>query len=518
MNRRFRYSLTALVVLSISRSALRSEAATRFRRRADATATPTRTPTKPPTPTSTRVPTRTATVSATATTTKTRTPVPVASRRRRAPRPILRLPTRRTATRTTTSSATVTATRTFTAAVVPRRLQPRRRGRPWSPPTDGGPSIGGCPVFPGDNVWNRRVDTLPVDPSSQAYVTNIGATTGMHADFGVGPVGRRPDRHPVRHRRRHAAVRAHRLHLVRRRKRSGAVPGAGQRAHRGRGCQHRRPPRARGRQGQSACSTSCTTPGHRPTAAGRPARAPSSTSCRTPCDPRGGRQPTRPGFAIMPGLVRYDEVAAGAINHALRFTVPRTRQAYLWPARHQASSSTDLTRPPMGQRFRLKATFDISAFSPANQVILTGAQDLRHVHRRQRLLLVPERSPGRPVGQRRPAQPADPCPRLRLRGRGRVVADDRPQLGAGALEGETTESQEDHQETRDSEKNRFLCFYECGRDRRIPSDRDLECDFTEQGFRHVRSPLSGAPPVSDADQSHPPPASGGRPARSSRPA
>lgn len=67
------------------------------------------------------------------------------------------------------------------------------------------------------------------------------------------------------------------------------------------------------------------------------------------------------GFAILPGLVRYDEIASGAINHALRFTVPRTRQAYIWPARRLASSSTDPTRPPMGERFRLKASFDISA-------------------------------------------------------------------------------------------------------------------------------------------------------------
>lgn len=78
------------------------------------------------------------------------------------------------------------------------------------------------------------------------------------------------------------------------------------------------------------------------------------------------------GLPILPGLVRYDEVASGAINHAVRFTVPRTRQAYVWPARHYASSSTDPTRPPMGQRFRLKASFDISGFSPFNQVILTA--------------------------------------------------------------------------------------------------------------------------------------------------
>ena len=68
--------------------------------------------------------------------------------------------------------------------------------------------------------------------------------------------------------------------------------------------------------------------------------------------------------------MRYDEIAAGAINHAIRFTAPQTRHAYVWPARHYASSLTGAQYPPMGQRFRLRAGFDISGFSPANQVIL----------------------------------------------------------------------------------------------------------------------------------------------------
>ena len=78
------------------------------------------------------------------------------------------------------------------------------------------------------------------------------------------------------------------------------------------------------------------------------------------------------GLPIFPGLVRHDEVAAGAIHHALRFTVPHTQKAYVWPARHYASSLTGAQYPPMGARFRLKASFDISGFSAANQVILTA--------------------------------------------------------------------------------------------------------------------------------------------------
>jgi hypothetical protein len=78
------------------------------------------------------------------------------------------------------------------------------------------------------------------------------------------------------------------------------------------------------------------------------------------------------GLPIFPGLVRYDEVAAGIINHAFRFTVPRTREAFVAPASHWASSNTSASAPPMGTRLRLKAGFDISKFSAANQVILAA--------------------------------------------------------------------------------------------------------------------------------------------------
>jgi hypothetical protein len=78
------------------------------------------------------------------------------------------------------------------------------------------------------------------------------------------------------------------------------------------------------------------------------------------------------GLPIFPGLARYDEVASGSINHALRFTVPTTRQAFVAPASHWASSNTSTSAPPMGTRLRLKASFDITGFSTANQVILTA--------------------------------------------------------------------------------------------------------------------------------------------------
>ena len=87
--------------------------------------------------------------------------------------------------------------------------------------------------------------------------------------------------------------------------------------------------------------------------------------------PEGWTSADAAGLPIFPGLVRYDEVVEQkAIRHALRFTCPTTRRAYVHPARHFASSRTDANLPPMGMRVRMKASFDISGYSPNVQVIL----------------------------------------------------------------------------------------------------------------------------------------------------
>lgn len=87
--------------------------------------------------------------------------------------------------------------------------------------------------------------------------------------------------------------------------------------------------------------------------------------------PAGWTSADAAGLPIFPGLVRYDEAAiAHAIHHALRFTCPRTRKAYVSPARHYASNDTSSALPPMGMRVRLKATFDTSGFTPTIRAIL----------------------------------------------------------------------------------------------------------------------------------------------------
>ena len=86
--------------------------------------------------------------------------------------------------------------------------------------------------------------------------------------------------------------------------------------------------------------------------------------------PDGWTSADAAGLPIYPGLARYDEVAAGVIAHALRFTVPETRKAHIYPARHHASSLTGASYPPMGLRLRLKANVDISGYGPQSRVIL----------------------------------------------------------------------------------------------------------------------------------------------------
>jgi hypothetical protein len=90
--------------------------------------------------------------------------------------------------------------------------------------------------------------------------------------------------------------------------------------------------------------------------------------------PLGWTSADAAGLPILPGLVRYEEVAAGEIDHALRFTAPVTRKAYIYPARHDASSSTSTSLPPMGLRVRLKASANLTGLSPAAKVIAVALQ------------------------------------------------------------------------------------------------------------------------------------------------
>lgn len=90
--------------------------------------------------------------------------------------------------------------------------------------------------------------------------------------------------------------------------------------------------------------------------------------------PDGWTSADAAGLAILPGLLRWDEVAAGHVDHAIRFTINVTDALHVWPARHDASSANNPSLPPMGARFRLKASFDLSKYSPQTQVVLRAMQ------------------------------------------------------------------------------------------------------------------------------------------------
>ena len=230
-----------------------------------------------------------------------------------------------------------------------------------------GPQIGTCPILPANNIWNAAVDQLPRHPSSDAYVATIGAGRGVHPDFGTvyegAPIG---------------------IPFV-------TVPGT----------QPKVP--------VSFEYDDESDPGPYPI----PANAPIEGGANSDGDrhvlvldrdncilyelfyafrnadgswdagsgaifdlrsndlrPSGWTSADAAGLPILPGLVRFDEVASGEITHALRFTAPQTQRSFVWPARHFASSLTGTQYPPMGLRMRLKASFDVSGFSAPVQVIL----------------------------------------------------------------------------------------------------------------------------------------------------
>ena len=158
----------------------------------------------------------------------------------------------------------------------------------------------------------------------------------------------------------------------------------------------------------TASSTSCTARfrSHR---AGPPTRARSSTCDSNALRPATWTSADAAGLPIMPGLVTYEEVLSGEIKHAIRFTVPQTRREFVWPARHYASSLTGTQYPRMGERFRLKASFDISAVSGGRAGDPARDEEIRHHPRRQRLGLVHLRQARLALEQRQPAHVLSSC-------------------------------------------------------------------------------------------------------------
>jgi hypothetical protein len=226
------------------------------------------------------------------------------------------------------------------------------------------PTLGGCPIFPASNPWNQRVDTLPVAANSSTIIASIGLDVGVHADFGSGlwdgskigipyvvvhgkttPKSRVsfeyadesdkgpypiPANVPIEGGSDHHALIVDRdsckLYELYALQKSGGKWTAGSGAI-----------------------------WNLRSNAVRPATWTSADAA---------------GLPILPGLARWDgDASTGHIDHALRFTVERTRRAFIYPARHYASSSDDPSLPPMGLRVRLKAGVDISKLPPQARIV-----------------------------------------------------------------------------------------------------------------------------------------------------
>ncbi len=240
--------------------------------------------------------------------------------------------------------------------------------------------IGGCPMFPADNIWNARVDGLPVHARSTDYINSIGANTGLHPDFGTfwegAPIGipyvivsatqslanitfRWPDESeagpypipadapieggPAANGDRHVLIvdsSTCKLYEIYNTYPPNTGPGAW--------CVG----------GQWCAQSGAVWDLH-------------SNALR----PDGWTSADAAGLPILPGLVRYDEAMSGRIDHAIRFTVANSQAAHVWPGRHNASDDPALNLPPMGQRFRLKASKDISAFPQQIRVIFQAFKE-----------------------------------------------------------------------------------------------------------------------------------------------
>jgi hypothetical protein len=230
------------------------------------------------------------------------------------------------------------------------------------------PQVAGCSVLPADNIWNTPVDTLPVDANSDTYVATIGANTHLHPDFGTfwegSPIGIPYTDVPGTQPR---------------------VPVSFDFDSESDSGPYPIPPDAPIEGGSDSDGDRHVLVVDRdncvlyelfyawPQGGGSSWQAGSGAIFDLNSNdlrPDGWTSADAAGLPILPGLVRYDEVAAGEVRHALRFTALETRNGYIWPARHEASDLDGQQYPPMGQRFRLKASFDISGFSPEVQVIL----------------------------------------------------------------------------------------------------------------------------------------------------
>ena len=249
-------------------------------------------------------------------------------------------------------------------------------------------TVGGCQVLPTSNIWNTPVASLPVAANSANVINHIGAADTMHPDFGtvwegapigipyvVVPNGQAmlpidfssldgwpeesdagpypiPPNPPIEggdvltnHGDRHILVVRQTSCLLYELYHSW-------------------------REGENNGDFTCSVPGATPGWCGLSGAKYDLAS--NALRPDSWTSADAAGLPIFPGLVRYDEVETGEIRHALRFTVDVTRTTWLWPARHQSGSTSNVDAPPMGMRFRMKASYNLPGATPRVRTILAA--------------------------------------------------------------------------------------------------------------------------------------------------
>ena len=233
------------------------------------------------------------------------------------------------------------------------------------------PAAPRCPIFPANNAWNQRIDKVPVAADSAQLIASIGLDSPVHADFSSGtwdgsPIGipfdvvsRKTARSRVSFDYADESERV-RYPIPRKVHIEGGTHSTGD--------------RHAILMDKSACRLyelyNLQHTRHGWTAGSGAVWRLRSNHLR----PAGWTSADAAGLPIFPGLARSDEAARGTIDHALRFTAPRTRRAYVYPARHYASSSNDPSLPPMGLRVRLKASVNVASFPKQSRVVLRALQ------------------------------------------------------------------------------------------------------------------------------------------------
>jgi hypothetical protein len=233
------------------------------------------------------------------------------------------------------------------------------------------PAARHCPVFPANNPWNQRVDKLPVAAYSAQMISAIGLDSPVHADFGSGKWDGGPIGIPFDVVSRKTKLSRVSFEYA---DESNRVRYPIPRNVHIEGGAHATGDRHAILVDKSDCRLyelyDLRHSGHGWTAGSGAVWSLRSNHLR----PSGWTSADAAGLPIFPGLARWDEVSRGVIDHALRFTAPQTRRAYVYPARHYASDSNDPSLPPMGLRVRLKTSVNVASFPKQARVVLRALQ------------------------------------------------------------------------------------------------------------------------------------------------